>query len=420
MKGLPIPVRRVLVDASDDLTVERVWRRIAATRNADRYKAGPVPLAGRRWMVAASAATAAAAVVVAWGLAHRPMLRDAGPLRLASGQDIGTLSAPAGAASADVVALSDGSQLVLQPDTQLEVLENSGHGFDLILLRGRATFDVRPGGPRRWSIEAGIASVEVVGTRFTVARDTSRVHVDVERGIVIVRSDRIAEHVRRLVASEFVDIDAVPTTSARETRAPAAEPPVRSKAPIRRTVARREPEAPATAPTPLPVPPEPAKPAQPPAASWKTLAQDGNYAEAYHTLGSNGVVAEVSRAPSAEDLFALADIARYSGHPASAVSPLEQIIAQHRSEPAAALAAFTLGKIELDSLNDPDKAAQAFAQAIQLGPPPGILESTYERLVEARSRAGDRAGARAAAAEYVRKFPQGQYRSEMDSWLSNR
>jgi hypothetical protein len=76
-----------------------------------------------------------------------------------------------------------------------------------------------------------------------------------------------------------------------------------------------------------------------------------------------------------------------------------------------------LGRIELDTLSHPDRAAKAFARAIDLGLPAGLVEDGYARLVEARSRAGDRAGARAAFDTYTRAFPRGAHAATMRRWL---
>jgi transmembrane sensor len=404
MKGLPIPVRRVLRHSADDVTLERVWRRVAATRSGQAYRAVRYQ-STRRVLIPIGVAAIVAAAAVGWVFLRHEPVRDPGPLRYANGQEIGSLAVAAEASATVGAALSDGSSLLIGPGTQLDLLENTGTNFSLLLLRGRTVFDVRPGGPRRWTIEAGLASVEVVGTRFTVERSTTRVHVDVERGVVLVRSDLLPEHVRRLSGAQFVDVE-LPTAPVPAPVAPTKLSPstsYRSTRPTRRAPTSTPPaaeELPAPQPSPIP---------------WKAMAHDGDYARAYQTLGSTGVAAEVQRGPSIEDLFALADIARYSGHPSSAVSPLEQILQYHRSESGAAMAAFTLGKIELDSLGNPGRAADAFAQAIELGPPQGLLESTYERLVEAKSRAGDTAGARAVSAEYLRRFPDGQYRNEMSA-----
>ncbi len=150
-------------------------------------------------------------------------------------------------------------------------------------------------------------------------------------------------------------------------------------------------------------------------ARWRALAQRGDNARAYAELGPQGIASASERA-SADDLFALADVARLSGHPADAVAPLARIVAEYAADSRAPLAAFTLGRVELDALSQPAPAAGAFERAIALGLPRSLEGDAYARLVEARARAGDAAGARAAASEYERRFPAGERTSEVRKW----
>ncbi len=205
MSELKAPIRRVLRTDADEMALGRVWRGI------QRRRAGKV---GRRASVRWAAAFAAAAVVIvavfAWR-GRRPLERassEGGALQLAGGGDIGSLSAPE--TSSRTVALSDTSRIELSPGAQLEPLENSGALFSVLLAKGRATFDVHPGGGRRWLVECGVVTVEVVGTRFTVERSPERARVDVERGVVLVRGDRVRDHVQRLTAGESLDVGAPP------------------------------------------------------------------------------------------------------------------------------------------------------------------------------------------------------------------
>jgi transmembrane sensor len=150
-----------------------------------------------------------------------------------------------------------------------------------------------------------------------------------------------------------------------------------------------------------------------PSPAWRSLADHGAYADAYAALGSDGV-AHASQDATLDELLALADVARISGHPKDAVAPLSRASAAHGAR--AALAAFTLGRVELDSLQDAPPAAHAFARAIALGLPDGLIEDAYVRLVESRARSGDAAGAKAAANEYRARFPSGTRSSAMDRW----
>jgi transmembrane sensor len=158
-----------------------------------------------------------------------------------------------------------------------------------------------------------------------------------------------------------------------------------------------------------------AAPLVPPARpSWRELARSGRHGEAFAALGASGVRRETQRL-SVSDLLALADVARLSGHPREAVAPLERILSRFASDPQAPLAAFALGRLELDALDQPRLAAAALERALSLGVPRSLKEDVRARLVEAYGRAGERAAARAAARAYLREFPDGRERAEMET-----
>lgn len=86
------------------------------------------------------------------------------------------------------VALDDGSQLTLDADSLMLVRYSSGERY-LMLLRGRAIFSVQRDAQRPFLVEAGLARVRVLGTRFVVERLPEQIQVSVERGRVQVDSD---------------------------------------------------------------------------------------------------------------------------------------------------------------------------------------------------------------------------------------
>src|SRR5262249_16676326 len=135
--------------------------------------------------------------------------------------------------------------------------------------------------------------------------------------------------------------------------------------------------------------------------AWRPLAESGRYGEAFESLkrGGRGAVRD-----DVGDLLLAADAARLSGHPADAVSYLEQVARGHVGDPRASLASFTLGRVLLDELGRPGEAAAAFEGARK----GGLAEDALAREVEACSRSGDTARARALAGEYERLYPQGR------------
>jgi transmembrane sensor len=372
---LETPIKGQLREPFDEATLQRMWTQID----------GRFPVARRRRRALAGGfVLAAVAGVALFALSGR----DAGPLRHRDGTALRTIDAPAGGAR---VALSDGSSIQLGGGARFEPLESSGTSFLAVLQRGRADFEVRPGGPRRWQVECGLATVEVVGTRFSCDRGTpGRLRVSVQRGEVVVRGERVTDRARRLSAGESLDV---------VEAADVEEAPV---------------ETPAAAETPARV--ERSRAAGPP-SSWRQLARDGRHKEAFASLGPQGVQRESQRLGVAE-LLELADVARLSGHPRDAVAPLERILRDFERDPQAPLAAFALGRLQLDALAQPRRAAAALERALALGVPRSLDDDVRARLVEAHDRAGDHAAAQAAARAYLHHLPTGHHRAAMEARLA--
>jgi transmembrane sensor len=409
------PLRLPLKDHLSDPVDERALERIAQAIDVQ-------PAAGRRrwWLVpgAAAAGIALATFVI--------FMRAPGPLVLADGR---TVEAIESVRTAQVLALADGSRIRLAPGARIEPLASTGTTFSALLTRGSAEFEVRPGGPRHWVIECGLATVEVVGTVFACERAPGRLRVVVQRGVVVVRGDRVPDRVRRLVAGQSLVI-------AEEALAP---PPAKVAPPEHAATSQVD-ETPVTAPvraerspmppaktwatsrvdeTPATVPVRAESNPMPSAETWRALARHGRHGEAFAMLGTDGLHREANRL-GVDDLLALADVARLSGHPHEAVAPLERILTEFAGDGQAPLAAFALGRIELDGLNRPKAAAAALQKALALGIPRSLREDVRARLVEAHARAGDATAARSAAAAYADEFPHGRHAHTIEGWLRPR
>lgn len=393
MSHLETPVKEVLRDVTTPASVARMWSRIESRGRVEAR----APL---RYRFAFAAALVVMAVAVLGFVVGRPahpavLVAHAGPLLQSNGAALRGVHAGEHAAT---LALSDGSTLVLDPSATIEPLESSATTVLLKQSRGTVLYDIKPGGPRRWTIECGVASVEVIGTSFRVERTETALRVEVIRGTVLVRGDRVPDRVAQLTAGMKLEV-ADPVRQLPAT----AQPPAA--------------ESSGVLPSPAPL----AMPSESPrleTARWRELARRGENEAAYAELGSTGV-ARAARSASVDDLFALADLARLSGHPAEATVPLERILVQHLDDPRASLAAFTLGRVRLDSLNAPAAAARAFEKAIALGLPGGLAEDAYAHLIEARAKAGDQAGAKAALGEYVKRFPSGTRGAELRRWTAD-
>lgn len=365
------PIVDRLSDPTDEAALARMWRRIDDRRST----ASRPPW---RWLAVA----AVAAGVLAFVVSRRPT----------SGPELGV----------PVVAsfsFDDGARIEIDDDARLVPVVHDNDEVGLVLERGRATFDIPPGLGRRWWIDAGRTTVEVVGTRFDVVRDRDRVTVTVVRGAVLVRSELLADRVRRIAAGEHIVVART-------------EPPADSAGSDASSGSRYDAEAEAesvaeagsrlgtgSGPTPRVGAADPAVGANPTAAP--PAAPDAVDA------GTN---------PTA--LLQAADRARTAGENERAAELLTQFVTDHPTDPQTSVAAFTLGRLALERLDDPKRAAEAFQRALDAGVPRALEEDAMARLVESYARAGDHAAADEAAGRYLDRFANGRRAAEVRRWVS--
>lgn len=365
MNRVPGPLEQHLEPPLGEQRVQQVANQLKRARPLPR------PVAWR-WVIAATAAVIA--LVAAWQL-----FTPAEPeqLELASGATLPTeLTAR--------VALSDGSFVTLDPGAKAQVVANQPDRLTLLLKSGGVRFEVKPGGRRRWLIEAGVASVEVVGTIFSVHRSTAGVSVSVERGTVLVRSDQLPDRLVRLDAGHFVF-----------ARARGDEPAKPAPAPV-------EAERPVTPPPHAPPP----KPSPVPPPDWRTPASSGDFEAAWAALGEPGFRARVAASRDPEELLLLSDLARATQHWAPAAAALSRLLEVSPGDPSAA---FMLGRLELEQLSRPAEAAKHFAGVS--GP---LAGDARVREVEALAAAGQLDLAIAAAHAALEKSEDGRLRRWLD------
>jgi len=237
--------------------------------------------------------------------------------------------------------------------------------IEVAIVKGAARFEVTKNPQRVFRVVSGNVAVEVLGTAFTVQPVDGGTKVFVEHGRVRVRCNDAPIEIAD--GESTVCPTATPTPTVIATVAPSvsAPPPVSSASP------------------------------------WRALAHDGDYDKAFEAMKT----ATVKDEPG--ELLLAADVARLSHHAAQAVPHLKRVIEKHSGDPRAALAAFTLGRVQLEELGHPAEAAEAFARARALAPSGALAEDALAREVEAWSKSGNSAKARARAEEYVEKYPKG-------------
>ena len=259
----------------------------------------------------------------------------------------------------------------LTADTEV-VVDPEGSGRTYLLRKGGARFIVAHDKMQPFRVRAGPLLIDDLGTVFTVVRvSDDRFDIMVERGQVRVtcgaRSSELAMGERRVFEC------AAPSPQDAgdgEPRGGSQEGGIVHSVLV---------------------------------PSWRKLAENGQYGEAYESLRGAGSASVRDRT---DDLLLAADAARLSGHPRDSVPYLQRALDLHGGDPRAQLAAFTLGRVLLDELGRPAEAAQAFERARVAGSP--LAEDALAREVEACSRAGDTIRARALAVEYERQYPSGR------------
>lgn len=383
---LPLPIGRELDDvaACDPRELQEIWRSVEAARRPAAI------VRTRTWRFALALAAVATTVLALATLRalHSPSPRA---LELASGGALPLTIAP----SSQFLAfdLNDGSRITVARGSQLEVLESSASKLMLALRHGRARFDVRPHGPRAWQVECAGVTVQVVGTSFIVERTDDEVRVSVERGTVLVSGEAVPDRVQRVSAGERL--------SARHGSSAAPVAPAAGAGSI-------------APPSPVDGGTEDGA-ARAAESTWRESARRQKWKSAWQALRKDGLAQQTRSADRIEDLLLLADVARLSDHPEEAVAPLERVT-ERTHDARAGLAAFTLGRLRLDELEDPARAVADLSLALTLSLPASLEHDARARLVEAYARAGMSERARAAAADYHARYPEGRRAEQVDRW----
>jgi transmembrane sensor len=247
------------------------------------------------------------------------------------------------------VTLADGTHVAVGEAGRMRVITVREDAVELALDVGAMDLTV-PHGPRRLVVHTPRYDVIDLGTRFRVTLDAQgELRIDVAEGSVEVRSHDGKVPARRLDAGESW-----------------------TDAPI------------LAAPAPL--------------SSSSTMAP---------AIDSSTIPAASSPDGNAgpRDLLATAERARLAGHTRAAAAALDTLRRRFRSDPRAALGAFELGRLRLDSLGDAPGAVEAFSDAIVLSPRGPLREDAEARRVEALAAERSRECA-AARDAFLARYPR--------------
>jgi TolA-binding protein len=150
--------------------------------------------------------------------------------------------------------------------------------------------------------------------------------------------------------------------------------------------------------------------------TWRSLAEDGRYREAYAAARRIGFEA-LQRRASAGDLVLLGDSARHAGNPAEAVAAYETARQRSPGTEPAAVAAFSLGRLAFEASEV--AAARRWLNVYLTERPAGALaEAALGRLFDL-ARGRDTAEALTIAKDYIRRHPNGPRAAEAASVLGS-
>ncbi len=347
-----------------------------------------------RWLVLAFATSFAASAAGLW-LWFRPVSFQVGETRPGLVGDV--IESSDGTSTP--LHFSEGSTVVLHEGARMRVLSLETGAARVLVESGvvDATIAHRKTGRTRWDFEAGPFRVTVTGTKFQLAyypTDQS-FRLATEEGQVVV-SGGCQKTPKTVSTGEKLELTCLPKVPApawnrgEEAAARVAEPTIE---------------------------PAPAAPRAQRGDSWRDLLAAGRLAEGLRAA-ERANLERVCQVGTAKELLALADAARLSGRDGPAGVALRALRRRFPGTMDASTAAFMLGRMSFEKHHAYAEAATWFETCLREQPTGPLMGDSFGRLMEARLRSGDRAGARANAEQYLRRFPEGPYASEARGILS--
>jgi len=303
------------------------------------------------------------------------------------------------------LSFNEGSRFSLTPGTRGRLRTVTAEGARLALDHGTAALRITPSHERRWSVEAGPFVVSVTGTDFTVHWDptSEELGVKLRQGRVAVSGPIVGDElVLRPGQNLRVNLAKRETVISEEPADQPSESSPAEPAPSAAAVATPHgaPSGSATAPG--------AASAGPGMRRWREALASGQWDRILADVERDGVDASL-RTLSSDELFALADAARYRRRPELARSAL---LAQRERFPNAARsldAVFLLGRVEELRADGKQRALRRYDEYLERAPNGTYAaEALGRRMILVKELEG-RESARRVAVEYLTRFPKGSY-----------
>jgi hypothetical protein len=296
------------------------------------------------------------------------------------------------------LSFNEGSTFELAPGTRGRLRAVSHDDVHLAVEHGTAALHITPSRGRRWLVEAGPFSVTVKGTVFTVSWDPSRelFELSLRDGVVAVSGPTVGDALA-LRAGQRLSVS-LPRARTIITE----EPPEGTPGDISAVAAG--PPQPVVVPAPRPV----AAKKTAGGRRWAVELANGRWDNILADVDRDGVDAVLENA-SSENLFVLADAARYRRRTDLARAAL---LAQRRRfprSPRAEDASFFLGRVEELRSGESTQAIAWYDEYLTLAPAGAYAaEALGRKMILINETRGPEA-ARPIAEMYLLRFPTGSY-----------
>jgi TolA-binding protein len=386
--------------ASEEIRVARTYFLEGfASRTSRRANRPFAPL--RNWRAWAAVATAATAIVGLGVWKQLPIsFRSSVPAISTTPGDL----IEASSARAVPLDFSEGSSVLLHEGGRMRVIAAEAAGARVLVESGTVDVSIahRRLGRTRWSFEAGQFHVAVVGTRFRLEfrPQNQQFKLNMREGRVVVSGGCLATPTA-VTEGGTLDLSCQPASA---LATPSESPRV--------ATAHDDEQGPFEASGKS----DRGRSAHA-GAAWHDYLASGRLEDGLRSAERVGYD-RVCQTATSKELLALADAARLFGRSRRAVVALQALRQRFSGSSDAATAAFRLGRIAFEKHHAYGDAASWFDIYLREQPSGPLMGDAFGRLMEARQRSGDLAGARVEAQQYLRRFPQGPYASEAQGILS--
>ncbi|MDJ0761819.1 MAG: FecR domain-containing protein [Myxococcota bacterium] len=330
------------------------------------------------------------------------------------------------------IVFEGGSTLVLGAKTSATIVSSTRKNVRVALADGTVRARIKGDGKTSWVLHAGPYQVSVLGTIFNARWNatTSVFKVGVEKGLVLVSGTRLNKSGIRLAAGNHLiaDGDSVtlspdphprldnrPDTPVDSSNAEVAavfqqgETIEDNLMPRERASDRASDRGSSGA----------ARKSQltgkDHSEDWVALCRSKNYASAIEVAAKVGIKTVINRS-DVEDLWQLANAARYMHRDALAKQLLLAIRQRFGNSLRGQAATFLLGRVEIELRENPITAQKWFRTYLRENPKGPLREEALGRLMDACHKAGQTAEATDTARRYQSLYPNGAF-SEMAQFI---